>query len=202
MTDTRHIPDRISEDPEFEGLLFGFWVFLMSDLVLFAVLFATYASMSRHGVSDGPAPSDIVELKGAFIETVLLLLSSITIGFASLAVKHHADHAGPTLWLAATFVLGAAFIALEARDFYNIVAMNAPPQRSGFLSAFFTLVGAHGIHVAAGLVWILLMLVQIRTLGVSFAVRLRVIRLALFWHVLDIVWIGIFTFVFLAGAAG
>jgi cytochrome o ubiquinol oxidase subunit III len=184
-----------------EEVIFGFWIFLMSDLVLFALLFATYADMSLHGIASGPTPHDIVELKSAAIETGLLLASSFTFGMASLALKYHDSRKPLILWLGATFMLGAAFVGMELRDFHLLVSEHhAPPQLSGYLSAFYLLLGTHGLHVTAGLLWLLVMLVQIVTLGLVREVKLRIMRLALFWHMLDIVWICIFTFVYLYGA--
>jgi cytochrome o ubiquinol oxidase subunit III len=186
---------------EAEPVVFGFWVFLMADLILFAVLFATYASMSVQGQAGGPAPRDVFRLSSAFVETMLLLASSFTFGMAYVELKYRA--AGPHLvrWLLLTFALGAGFIGMELHDFWVMAAQGAVPQRSGFLSAFFLLVATHGIHVSAGLIWMLVILVQLRVLGRSTDVKLRLMRLALFWHMLDIVWICIFSFVYLYGVA-
>ena len=134
-----------------EPVIFGFWVFLMADLVLFAILFATYASMSVQGQAGGPSPTDVFDLPSAFIETMLLLSSSITFGMASLALKYKADRLHLVFWLVLTFCLGAGFIGMEVRDFWIMTQQGAVPQRSGFLSAFFLLVATHGIHVTAGL---------------------------------------------------
>jgi cytochrome o ubiquinol oxidase subunit 3 len=184
---------------EAEPVIFGFWVFLMADLVLFALLFATYASMSAQGQAGGPAPADVFDLPSAFIETMLLLASSITFGMASLALKYRADGPHLVFWLLLTFVLGAGFIGMELHDFWGMAAQGAVPQRSGFLSSFFLLVGTHGLHVTAGLIWMIVLLVQLRVLGRTTSVKLRIMRLALFWHMLDIVWVCIFTFVYLFG---
>lgn len=184
-----------------EEVIFGFWIFLMSDLVLFALLFATYADMSLHGIAAGPAPRDIMDLRSAGIETGLLLASSFTFGMASLALKYRADRKPLMGWLGVTFLLGAAFVGMEIRDFHLLVTEHgAPPQLSGYLSSFYLLVGTHGIHVTAGLVWLVIIAIQITTLGLVQEVKLRVMRLALFWHMLDIVWICIFSFVYLFGA--
>lgn len=182
-----------------EPIMFGFWVFLMSDLVMFALLLATYSAMSVHGLAGGPTPAEVSDLRSAGIETGLLLASSFTFGMASLALKYREDTLRLMAWLIVTFVLGAAFIGLETRDFAKLIAKGSAPQRSGFLSAHFTLLGMHGLHVIAGLLWILLSLVQIAIAGFEQGVRLRIMRLALFWHMLDVVWIAIFTFVFLFG---
>lgn len=184
-----------------ETLLFGFWVFLMSDLVLFALLFADYAAQSQHGVAGGPTPGSLLELKNPFIETMLLLASSFTFGLAALALKYRQDRTRLVFWLLVTFLLGAGFIYLELYDFIDMQAKGHGPQTSGFLSAFFLLVGTHGIHVSSGMVWLLVMLVQIVVFGLDCPVKTRLMRLAIFWHMLDIVWIGIFTFVYLFGVA-
>lgn len=194
-----------STDPEThesaESLLFGFWIFLMADLVLFALLFATYASMSVHGVAGVPSPYNLFHLEQPFMETVVLLTSSFTFSMASLSLKYDRDPRGLIGWLLATGFLGALFVGMELSDFHSyITAYDASPQRSGFLSAFYTLVGTHGAHVSAGLIWMLVMLAQIAIFGVSRHVKLRIMRLGIFWHMLDVVWVGIFTFVYLTGA--
>ena len=192
--------DEYSHD-EAEPVIFGFWVFLMADLVLFALLFATYASMSVQGQAGGPTPADVFDLPSAFIETMLLLASSITFGMASLALKYRADGPHLVFWLLLTFLLGAGFIGMELRDFQTMIAQGATPQRSGFLSAFFLLVATHGIHVTAGLVWMLVLLLQLRVQGRTTAVKLSLMRLALLWHMLDIVWLRILTLAHLVGVA-
>lgn len=185
-----------------EEVLFGFWIFLMSDLVLFAVLFATYAAMSVQGIADGPRPAEVFDLTAAFVETLLLLLSSFAFGFAILAMKYREDRRGVLLWLLLTGVLGAAFVAMELHDYYVMITQHAaPPQASGFLSAYYLLTGTHALHVSSGLVWMAIMAIQIAVLGFTTQVKLRLMRLALFWHMLDVVWIGIFTFVYLYGVA-
>ena len=188
-------------DKHAESLLFGFWIFLMSDLVLFALLFANYAAQSHHGVAAGPAPENVLELTLPFIETMLLLASSFTFGLAALALKYREDTDRLIQWLVVTFVLGAGFIVLEISEFSGLIADGHGPQTSGFLSAFFLMVGTHGIHVFSGLIWLLVMLAQIRVFGLDHHVKTRIMRLAIFWHMLDVVWIGIFTFVYLFGVA-
>lgn len=185
-----------------EPIMFGFWVFLMSDLILFALLLATYASMTVHGVAAGPTPHEVTDLRSAAIETGLLLTSSFTFGLGSLALKYRGDVAGIFIWLGITALLGLAFLGMEIRDFVKLIGEGAIPQRSGFLSAHFTLLGTHFLHVAAAIIWMAILFVQTLKWGISRAVRLRIMRLALFWHMLDVVWIALFTFVFLAGAAG
>lgn len=185
-----------------EEIVFGFWIFLMSDLVLFAVLFATYAAMSVHGIAGGPAPAEIFDLGPAFLETLLLLGSSFTFGLAALEMKYRDKRGMLLVWLGITALLGAGFVGLEIRDYVMLVTeKGATPQESGFLSAYYLLTGTHAVHVSGGLVWMAVMAVQILTFGLVRAVKLRLMRLALFWHMLDVVWIGIFTFVYLFGIA-
>lgn len=185
-----------------EESVFGFWIFLMSDMVLFAVLFATYAAMSVQGVAGGPGPRDIFELGPAALETLLLLTSSFTFGLAALALKYDASPRRMLAWLAVTGLLGAAFVGLEIRDYVTLIfEKGAPPQESGFLSAYFLLTGTHAAHVSAGILWMVVMAAQVRVFGLRPMVKLRLLRLALFWHMLDVVWIGIFTFVYLFGVA-
>lgn len=183
-----------------ETMVFGFWIFLMSDLVLFAVILATYADASLHGVADGPGPAELFDLRNPFIETLLLLASSVTFGMAALHLKYHENRRGLVQWLLTTGALGLAFVVMEGWDFYNLVVHDdAPPQRSGFLSVFFLLVGMHGLHVIAAIVWMLVLLIQIGRFGLVPDVKLRLLRLSIFWHMLDVVWVAIFTFVYLFG---
>lgn len=185
-----------------EKVIFGFWIFLMADLILFALLFATYASMSVHGMANGPAPAQLFDLTMPLIQTVTLLGSSFAIGMAILHVKYDAPPQRLPLWLGATAVLGLLFLGLEAQDFYRLIFhAAAPPQRSGFLSAYFLLTGTHWLHVAAGLLWMAVLAVQIKVCTVTGDIKLRVMRLALYWHMLDVVWVGIFSFVYLFGVA-
>ena len=175
----------------------GFWLYLMGDAVIFALLFATYAIMIP-GTAGGPTGKELFELDNAAIETALLLVSSMTFGFASLQVK--AGNRGAVLaWLAITFLLGAGFVFLEVREFAGMIAKGAGPDRSGFLSAFFTLVGTHGVHVTMGLIWIVVLGAQVALKGLTLPVASRLYRLGLFWHFLDIAWVGIFSIVYLPG---
>ncbi|MDQ2093646.1 cytochrome c oxidase subunit 3 [Rhodalgimonas zhirmunskyi] len=196
---TLEAADRDSHDAA-EPVIFGFWIFLMSDLLLFAVLFATYAAMSTHGQADAPGPRELFELGSIFIETMLLLGSTFTFGMASLAMKYDQGAGAVVFWMVVTGLLGAGFLGFEISDFYQFAVIEgAPPQASGFLSSFYALVATHGLHVASALVWMVVMFVQIAVFGLSREVKLRIMRLALFWHMLDVVWVGIFTFVFLFG---
>lgn len=176
---------------------FGFWVYLMSDAVIFALLFATFAVMFR-GMAGGPGPHELFDLTHTFEETTVLLASSTTFGMVSVYAGKGRETPA-LIWLGITFLLGATFIVLELQEFAGMIAEGAGPQRSGFLSAFFTLVGTHGLHVTSGLVWIVVMAIQIGFRGLTDPVRSRLYRLGIFWHFLDIIWIGIFSFVYLAG---
>lgn len=180
-----------------EEKAFGFWLYLMSDAIIFALLFATYVVMAPNHAG-GPTGQTLFNLGRTFAETMLLLCSSITFGFASVAMRVGQQRV-MLRWLAVTFALGAAFVALEIGEFTGMVAQGAGPQRSGFLSAFFTLVGTHGLHISMGLVWILILSVQVLVKGLTEPVASRLYRLGLFWHFLDIVWIGIFSIVYLPG---
>jgi cytochrome o ubiquinol oxidase subunit III len=174
---------------------FGFWLFLLSDILIFAALFAAYAVLSGE-TAGGPTGAQLFEKRHVFIETACLLASSVTCGFGSLAAQR-TDHIGTYFWMAVTFVLGAIFLRLEASEFTSMVASGAGPSHSAFLSAFFTLVGTHGLHVTVGLAWLVVMLLQVATLGFQSMVNRRLFCFALFWHALDIVWVGVFTIVYL-----
>ncbi|MGH6985594.1 MAG: cytochrome c oxidase subunit 3 [Caulobacteraceae bacterium] len=183
-----------------ETLVFGFWVFLMSDAILFAMVFATYVT-SRHATAGGPGPHQLYNITSVFIETLLLLSSSFTFGMASLAMKYQHGVRWLLGWLGLTLLLGLGFLGFEANDFVAMFAKGGPPTRSGFLSAFFDLVPLHGLHVTAGCIWMVSLFGQIARYGLDARTKLGVLRLALFWHFLDIVWIAIFTVVYLAGLA-
>ncbi len=183
-----------------EEKVFGFWVFLMSDLIIFALLFATYATMLP-ATAGGPGPGDIFEIRSTAIETGVLLASSFTFGMASLAMKYGLTRGRLLFWLVVTLLLGLVFLGFEVRDFVKMVGEGAAPTRSGFLSALFVLVSTHGLHVTAGCCWIVVVMVQILVFGVDGDAKTRVLRLGLFWHFLDIVWVGIFSVVFLQGLA-
>ena len=181
----------------YEQRAFGFWLYLMSDAIIFSLLFATYVVMAPNNAG-GPTGKTLFSLTNAFGETLLLLFSSITFGFATLAMKSD-KRAAMLAWLLVTFVLGLGFVGLEIREFHGLVQVGAGPDRSGFLSAFFTLVGTHGLHVSFGLIWILIMASQVVIKGLTVPVASRFMRLGLFWHFLDIVWVGIFSVVYLPG---
>lgn len=180
--------------------VFGFWVFLMSDAILFGMVFSTYVA-SVHATAGGPGPKDLYDIRSVFVETLLLLASSFTFGMASIAMKY--KHSTPRLvgWLVVTLVLGMGFLGLETNDFLTLVAKGGVPERSGFLSAFWDLVPLHGLHVTGGSIWLICMLGQIKRYGLDTRTKLGILRLALFWHFLDIVWIAIFSVVYLGGLA-
>jgi cytochrome o ubiquinol oxidase subunit 3 len=181
-----------------QAMMFGFWVFLMSDAVLFSMVFATHLT-SVNATAGGPGLHALYDIQSVFIETLVLLASSFTFGMASLALKYKHLTARLIGWLVLTLVLGATFLSFELHDFATMFAKGCVPSLSGFLSAFFDLVPPHGLHVAAGGIWLICLLGQIAMYGVDTQVKLGVTRLALFWHFLDIVWIGIFSVVYLAG---
>jgi cytochrome o ubiquinol oxidase subunit 3 len=176
---------------------YGFWVFLLSDIVMFSALFAAYAVLVR-ATAGGPAGAQLFNQASVAIETDCLLASSYTCGLMSLAVNAR-RRAATYLFAVVTFALGAAFFAFEIREFADMIARGATPQRSAFLSAFFTLVGCHGLHVATGLVWLAVMMAQVAIRGFRPNVERRLLCFALFWHALDIVWVWLFTVVYLMG---
>ncbi|PRY93800.1 cytochrome o ubiquinol oxidase subunit 3 [Hasllibacter halocynthiae] len=185
---------------ESETPAFGFWVFLMSDLIIFGVLFAHYVVMTG-ARAGGPGPSTLFDLRSVAAQTFLLLASSFTYGMASLALKHQRQVRPVAIWLIVTAALGAAFVLLELRDFVNMVGEGGPPQRSGFLSALWALTGLHWLHVTAGLVWIATMLALLSRFGLSDRNKTRLLLLGLYWHFLDLIWIGILSVVYLGGLA-
>jgi cytochrome o ubiquinol oxidase subunit III len=178
--------------------LFGFWVFLMSDAVLFALLFATYGVMLP-ATAGGPTPASQYKILPAFVETLVLLTSSFTYGMASVAMKHAAPRRQLLGWLSLTLLLGSSFLGLELHDFATMFHHHAYPTRSGYLSSFFALVPLHGLHVFFGSLWMVVMMVQVKVFGLDARVKINILRLGLFWHFLDIVWIAIFSVVYLQG---
>ena len=176
---------------------YGFWIFLLSDIVMFSALFAAYAVLMR-ATAGGPTGAELFNQASVAIETACLLASSFTCGLMSLAVGSR-RRAATYFFAGVTFVLGAAFLALEIREFAGMIVSGATPQRSAFLSAFFTLVGCHGLHVTAGLIWLAVMMAQVEIKGFRATVERRLLCFALFWHALDIVWVWLFTVVYLMG---
>ena len=197
MNDERAIQPMTEAEERADTQVFGLWLYLMTDLIIFGVLFAVYFVL-RGATFGGPATYDLFSLRSALAETIVLLTSSFTCGLALIAAQR--GKANQTIgWLVATFGLGAAFLALELSELGRFVATGASPSRSAFLSAFFTLVGTHGLHIAVGLLWIAVAIVQVRLRGLTAGTRSKLTRFALFWHFLDIVWIFIFSAVYLYG---
>ena len=185
------------EHPAGGSTMLGFWLYLMSDCLIFAMLFAVYGVIGGNYAA-GPGPQDLFDLNLVAINTAMLLFSSITYGFAMLAMDRKAK--GQTLmWLAITGLFGAAFLGIELYEFAHLIHEGATPQRSGFLSAFFILVGTHGLHVTFGIIWLVVLMVQVSMKGLIEANQRRLMCLSLFWHFLDVIWIGVFTFVYLMG---
>jgi cytochrome o ubiquinol oxidase subunit 3 len=180
-----------------ENAVFGFWVYLMTDCILFASLFATYAVM-RHSYAGGPTGHELFDLRYVFVETMFLLLSSFSNGFAMISM-HRGARSETLKWLLLTALLGLGFVGMEVHEFRHLVMEGNGPDRSGFLSAFFSLVGTHGAHVSIGLIWMGVMMWQLFAKGITPAISSRLLRLSLFWHFLDIVWIMVFTVVYLMG---
>src|ERR1700757_3390853 len=176
---------------------YGFWIFILSDMVMFSALFAAYAVLSGN-TAGGPTGAELFDLRKVFIETMCLLLSSYTCGLGALSAERR-DQARFLIFAAFTFVLGAAFLFIEVTEFAGMVEKGAGPSRSAFLSAFFTLVGTHGVHVASGLIALVYLVAQVVAKGLQAAVLRRLLCWSLFWHALDIVWVGVFTLVYLMG---
>ena len=191
----------LTEDhhPENSTML-GFWLYLMSDCLIFAVLFATHGVLGRNYAA-GPSPADLFDLNIVAINTAMLLLSSITYGFAMLQMERNAKME-TLVWLGITGVFGAIFLALELYEFYHLILEGAGPTRSAFLSSFFTLVGTHGLHVTFGMIWLITLMVQVKRHGLIPENRRRLMCLSMFWHFLDVIWIGVFSFVYLLGVLG
>jgi cytochrome o ubiquinol oxidase subunit 3 len=176
---------------------YGFWIFLLSDVIMFSSFFAAYAVLFKN-TAGGPAAEQLFDLHNTAVETGCLLASTFTCGMASLAVGHRSQK-WTQLALLATGLLGLAFITLEVREFVSLVARGAGPSRSAFLSSFFTLVGCHGVHVTAGLLWLGTMMAQFYAKGFRRDIRHRFLCFSLFWHALDIIWVAIFSLVYLVG---
>jgi cytochrome o ubiquinol oxidase subunit 3 len=179
------------------GTSLGFWLYLMSDCLIFAALFATYAVVGRNYAA-GPSGADLFDLKLVAINTGFLLFSSITYGFAMLEMEKQKVKA-TLVWLGVTGLFGLAFLAVELYEFHHLIAEGAGPQRSAFLSAFFALVGTHGLHVTFGIIWLVTLMFQVAKHGLIAANKRRLMCLSMFWHFLDVIWIGVFSFVYLMG---
>ncbi|MDQ7784281.1 MAG: cytochrome o ubiquinol oxidase subunit III [Desulfomonilaceae bacterium] len=189
--------EKVEHPDAVEMQAFGFWLYLMSDVIIFATLFAVYVVLGGN-YAGGPTGKDLFELPYVLGETLLLLLSSFTCGLVMLAVRDGKKNS-VLIGLAVTFLLGLGFVLMEINEFYRMIAEGHGPSRSAFLSSFFTLVGTHGIHVAFGLIWMAVMMGQTAVKGLTPPVQSRLMRLSMFWHFLDIVWIGIFSIVYLMG---
>ncbi|MBM3619017.1 MAG: cytochrome o ubiquinol oxidase subunit III [Alphaproteobacteria bacterium] len=185
--------------PEGHSTMLGFWIYLMSDCLIFAVLFAIYAVLGANYAA-GPAPKDLFDLNLVAINTAMLLFSSITYGFAMIAMQQR-QQKQVLIWLGITGLFGLAFLGIELYEFHHLIELGAVPQRSAFLSAFFTLVGTHGLHVLFGIIWLVTLMVQVHQHGLIPANRRRLMCLSMFWHFLDVIWIGVFTFVYLIGVS-
>ncbi|MDB4354067.1 cytochrome c oxidase subunit 3 [Akkermansiaceae bacterium] len=187
-----------SEHDKTETSLFGFWVFMMSDLILFGLMFAVYITMIG-ATASGPGPKELFDFTSLGIQTILLLLSSLTIGLAAIAMKHKEFQKQLIPWLIATLVLGLLFFVFEIKDFVAMAKQGGVPSRSGYLSAFYMIVVLHGFHVLMGSLWLAVILAQLKVHGLVPIVRSRIMRLALLWHFLDVIWIGIFSIVYFGG---
>jgi cytochrome o ubiquinol oxidase subunit 3 len=179
------------------GTLLGFWLYLMSDCLIFAVLFIAYAVLGRN-FAGGPSGAELFDLPLVALNTGFLLFSSITYGFAMLA-SQRAKLGTTLLWLGVTGLFGLAFLGLELYEFAHLIHQGAGPDRSAFLTAFFALVGTHGLHVTFGIVWLVTLMIQLNRHGLIAANQRRLMCLSMFWHFLDVIWIGVFTFVYLMG---
>lgn len=185
------------DHPEGSSTMLGFWLYLMSDCLVFAVLFATYGVLGANYAA-GPSPKELFDLPLVAVNTSMLLFSSITYGFAVLEMQKNRVQA-MLFWLVVTGLFGAAFLGIELYEFAHMIHEGATPQRSAFLSSFFTLVGTHGLHVTFGIIWMITLITQVWRFGLIEANKRRLLCLSMFWHFLDVVWIGVFTFVYLMG---
>ncbi len=193
-------PDTSLPDPHqdiFSRNVLGFWMYLMTDCILFATLFTTYAVLHNETFG-GPSSHDLFDLRTAFAETMVLLFSTVTCGFAMLSAVRSAK--GKVIfWLILSFLLGATFVGMELNEFADFVSRGHSWRQSAFLSSFFTLVGTHGLHVSIGLFWMSVMMLQVGFAGITVDTFRRLVIFSMFWHFLDLVWIFIFTFVYLMG---
>ncbi|WMY96723.1 MAG: cytochrome o ubiquinol oxidase subunit III [Arsenophonus sp.] len=197
LTSKKNFINENHENYNSETKIFGFWIYLMSDLILFACLFATYFVLVNN-TAEGPTGKEIFKINFVLKETLLLLSSSLTYAFTIFSMhKENENHV--KLWLIITFLLGFNFMSMEFYEFQELISQSYGPNRSAFLSAFFTLIGTHGIHISFGLGWIIIMLIHISLRGLTIINKTRLNCLSLFWHFLDIIWIFIFSFIYLFG---
>lgn len=190
---TNPLPDHQAEADD--RTMFGFWIYIMTDLLMFAVLFAVFAVL-RNSTDGGPGAADLLSPDLAFVETLLLLTSSFTVGIGMIVARQR-KKAQALLWFGATFLLGAAFLAIELYEFYELIHQGQTMQLNAFLSAFFVLLGTHGLHIISGLIWIAIILFFVVKRGLTHSNIRKLALLSLFWHFLDVVWIFIFTVVYL-----
>jgi cytochrome o ubiquinol oxidase subunit 3 len=193
-----HHGDHGHEAEATKKVVFGFWIYIMSDCILFATIFATFAVL-HNSTFGGPGPKELFSMPYVLVETFLLLTSSFTYGLVMLATYKKAKHQ-VLFWLVITFLLGLSFIAMEVNEFHHLILEGNGPDRSAFLSSFFTLVGTHGLHVTCGLIWMVLLMFQVAKHGIGAMSTRKLMCLSLFWHFLDIVWIFVFSVVYLMGA--
>ncbi|MDP5218077.1 cytochrome o ubiquinol oxidase subunit III [Ruegeria sp. 2205SS24-7] len=193
LDDPHHDGDHAHEPPT----MLGFWIYLMSDCLIFGILFAVYAVLGQNYAA-GPSPADLFDIEMILVATFALLFSSVTFGFAVMRMDH-GDLRGTIFWLVITGLFGAAFLYLEYEEFSHLWHIGATPMASAFLSSFFFLVGTHGLHVTAGTIWLIVLLVQLSQRGLTPANTRRVMCLSLFWHFLDLIWIGVYSLVYLTG---
>lgn len=186
-----------TEAPAHSGSLLGFWFYLMNDCFVFSALFACVAVFGT-SFAGGPTAAEVLDIPGLAVNTALLLVSSVTFGFAMLAVARE-DKRGTLMWLAVSGILAAVFVGLEIHEFLTMIAAGAGPERSAFLSTFFTLVGTHGLHVTIGILWLIVLSVQLVRFGFNEANVRRLRCLSMFWHFLDLIWVGVFSYVYLIG---
>ncbi|HEX7339629.1 MAG TPA: cytochrome o ubiquinol oxidase subunit III [Rhodanobacteraceae bacterium] len=186
-----------TEPQAHNGSLLGFWFYLMNDCFIFSALFACVAVFGT-SFAGGPTAAEVLDLNGLAVNTALLLVSSVTFGFAMLAMARQ-DKRGTLTWLAVSGVLAAVFVGLEIHEFVGMIAEGAGPERSAFLSTFFTLVGTHGLHVTLGVLWLIVLFTQVVRFGFTEANVRRLRCLSMFWHFLDLVWVGVFSYVYLIG---
>lgn len=191
----------MTSENEMNARQFGFWMFLMSDALIFALLLVLYATMA-HATDGGPGSHDVLGLKSSLVQTLLLLLSSFTMAMASLNQQQRPERLGlQFFWLPVTLLLGLLFLGMEVHDFADLIDRGAVPQRSGYLSALYVLVATHGLHVLAGCLWMGVLLVQLRVFGLDSTVRFRLGCLSLYWHFLDVIWVALYTVVYLLGVS-
>jgi cytochrome o ubiquinol oxidase subunit 3 len=193
----------LEEEPHHEegsSTMLGFWLYLMSDCLIFAMLFAVFGVLGGNYAA-GPGPKELFDLELVALNTAMLLFSSITYGFAMLAMDRN-NVKQTQVWLAITGLFGLAFLGIELYEFGHLIHIGATPQRSAFLSSFFTLVGTHGLHVTFGIIWLVTLMVQVSKHGLIVENRRRLMCLSMFWHFLDVVWIGVFSVVYLMGVVG